>query len=225
MNILLVEDNEETASFVLRGLEEAGCTVTLETKGNDGLVTAASQRFDVIIFDRLLPGIDGVDAVRVLRQSNVETPILMLTALSGIEDRVTGLEAGADDYLVKPFAFEELYARLRALGRRKPLATETTQLVIADLILERTTQKVTRAGQDLDLLPREYRILEYLMQNEGQVITRTMLLEKIWGYRFDPKTSLVQTHFSRLRAKVDRPFEVELIRTVRGAGYVIEAPK
>jgi len=225
MQILLVEDNEETASFIVRGLEEAGSTVTLERNGKSGMVRAAGGDFDVIIFDRMLPGMDGLDAVRVLRQSNIETPVLMLTAMSGIDDRVAGLEAGADDYLVKPFAFEELYARVKALSRRLPLNQEPTQLKIADLILERTTQKVSRAGQILDLLPREYRILEYMMQNEGQLITRTMLLEKIWGYRFDPKTSLVQTHFSRLRAKVDKPFNVELIKTVRGAGYVIEAPR
>lgn len=223
MNILLVEDNDETASFISRGLEEAGETVTHELTARTGLVTAASQSFDVMIFDRLLPGMDGVDAVRVLRQSGVTTPIIMLTALSGIDDRVEGLEAGADDYLVKPFAFSELYARIRALSRRQPLAEEVTRLQVGDLIVERTTQTVTRQGKALDLLPREYRILEYLMQNEGQLVTRTMLLEKIWGYRFDPKTSLVQTHLSRLRSKVDKPFDAELIRTIRGAGYVIAA--
>lgn len=223
MNILLVEDNDETAGFIRRGLEEAGETVTHEVTANAGLVTAAAQSFDVIVFDRLLPGMDGVDAVRVLRQSGVTTPIIMLTALAGIDDRVDGLEAGADDYLVKPFAFSELYARIRALSRRQPLAEDVTRLQVGDLIIERTTQTATRGGDVLDLLPREYRILEYLMQNEGQLVTRTMLLEKIWGYRFDPKTSLVQTHLSRLRAKVDKPFSTELIRTVRGSGYVIAA--
>ena len=223
MNILLVEDNDETAGFIRRGLEEAGETVTHEVTAKAGLVTAAAQSFDVIVFDRLLPGMDGVDAVRVLRQSGVTTPIIMLTALAGIDDRVDGLEAGADDYLVKPFAFSELYARIRALSRRQPLAEDVTRLQVGDLIIERTTQTATRGGEVLDLLPREYRILEYLMQNEGQLVTRTMLLEKIWGYRFDPKTSLVQTHLSRLRAKVDKPFSTELIRTVRGSGYVIAA--
>lgn len=223
MNILLVEDNDETAGFIRRGLEEAGETVTHEVTAKAGLVTAAAQSFDVIVFDRLLPGMDGVDAVRVLRQSGVTTPIIMLTALAGIDDRVDGLEAGADDYLVKPFAFSELYARIRALSRRQPLAEDITRLQVGDLVIERTTQTATRGGDVLDLLPREYRILEYLMQNEGQLVTRTMLLEKIWGYRFDPKTSLVQTHLSRLRAKVDKPFRTELIRTVRGSGYVIAA--
>lgn len=222
MRILLVEDNEETVDFVSRGLTEAGDTVTVETDAQSGLLTAAGKPFDVIIFDRLLPGMDGLDAVRVLRKSSVQTPILMLTALAGIDDRVDGLEAGADDYLVKPFAFAELYARLKALARRQPITEDdVTQYQIADLVLDRLTQTVTRDGQKLDLLPREYRILEYLMQHEGELITRTMLLENIWGYNFDPKTSLVQTHLSRLRSKVDKPFPTELIQTVRGSGYVI----
>lgn len=224
MNILFVEDNQETAAFVSRGLEEAGDTVTVVSDSKNGLLAAAAGRFDVIVFDRLLPGMDGLDAVRVLRQSGVTTPIIMLTALSGIDDRVDGLEAGADDYLVKPFAFSELHARIRALSRRQPLMEEVTRLQVGDLVMERTTQIATRDNHLLDLLPREYRILEYLMQNEGQLVTRTMLLEKIWGYKFDPKTSLVQTHLSRLRAKVDKPFDAELIRTVRGSGYVISAP-
>ena len=224
VHILLVEDNQETTAFISRGLEESGDTVTVAGSAQEGLLSAAAHTFDVIIFDRLLPGMDGMDAVRVLRQSGIVTPILMLTALDGIDDRVNGLEAGADDYLTKPFAFAELYARLRALARRQPLVeAETTRLTVGDLVLERTSQTVTRAGERLDLLPREYRILEYLMLNEGQLVTRTMLLETVWGYRFDPKTSLVQTHLSRLRAKVDRPFETELIRTVRGAGYVLSA--
>lgn len=224
MQVLLVEDDEETAAFIERGLLEAGHSVTHDASANDGLISAAAKSFDVIVFDRLLPGMDGVDAVRVLRQSGVTTPILLLTALDGIDDRVKGLEAGADDYLVKPFAFAELYARLRALARRQPLVEETQRRQIADLVLERTTQLVTRAGQRLELLPREYRILDYLMAHEGQVVTRTMLLETIWGFQFDPKTSLVQTHVSRLRNKVDKPFAIELIHTVRGAGYVISAP-
>ena len=224
MRILLVEDNQETAAFISRGLEEAGDTVTTAETAQEGLLTAAAHSFDVIIFDRLLPGMDGLDAVRVLRRSGIVTPILMLTALDGIDDRVNGLEAGADDYLTKPFAFAELYARVRALARRQPLTDAgTTRIVIGDLVMDRTSQTVTRANERLDLLPREYKILEYLMLNEGNVVTRTMLLEKVWGYRFDPKTSLVQTHLSRLRAKVDRPFDTELIRTVRGAGYVLSA--
>ena len=224
MRILLVEDNQETADFIARGLSEAGDTMDHAASGEVGLLQGGSGEFDVIIFDRMLPNIGGTKAIQLLRGAGVYTPMLMLTALAGIDDRVSGLEAGADDYLVKPFAFAELYARLKALSRRKPIAEAApTKLVIADLELERTTQKVTRAGQKLDLLPREYRILEFLMQNEGQLVTRTMLLDRIWGYNFDPKTSLVQTHLSRLRAKVDKPFAHELISTVRGAGYVIDA--
>ncbi|MEL7045410.1 MAG: response regulator transcription factor, partial [Pseudomonadota bacterium] len=178
---------------------------------------------DLIVLDLMLPGEDGVSICRRLSREDAP-PIIMLTALAGINDRVDGLEAGADDYLVKPFAFAELYARIRALSRRKPLVQETHELRVHDLYLDRTTQAVTRGESRLDLLPREYRILEYLMLNAGQLVTRTMLLEQVWGYNFDPKTSLVQTHVSRLRAKVDKPFSEELIRTVRGSGYMIDAP-
>jgi len=224
LKILLVEDNQETADFISRGLIESGAALQHALTAEDGLIQAGSGEFDVIIFDRMLPKMDGTDAIEVLRKAGLETPILLLTALSGIDDRVSGLEAGADDYLVKPFAFAELYARLKALARRKPLAQEApTQLVVGDLVLERTTRRVERAGQALDLLSREYRILEYLMLNEGQLVTRTMLLDRIWGYNFDPKTSLVQTHISRSRAKVDKPFDRDLITTVRGAGHVLSA--
>lgn len=224
LNILIVEDNQETADFIARGLAEAGDTLHHALSAEEGMIQAGSGAFDVIIFDRMLPKMSGTKAIEVLRRAGLETPILMLTALSGIDHRVSGLEAGADDYLVKPFAFAELYARLKALARRRPLAEEApTRLVVGDLVLERTTQSVERAGQTLDLLPREFRILEFLMQNEGQLVTRTMLLDRIWGYNFDPKTSLVQTHLSRLRAKVDKPFERELIATVRGSGYVLSA--
>lgn len=224
LKILLVEDNQETADFIARGLTEAGDTLQHARNAEDGMIQASSRDFDVIIFDRMLPKMDGAAATQLLRKAGIGAPILMLTALSGIDDRVSGLEAGADDYLVKPFAFAELYARLKALARRKPLAQEAvTVLAVGDLVLERTTQRVERAGQVLDLLPREYRILEFLMLNEGQLVTRTMLLDRIWGYNFDPKTSLVQTHLSRLRAKVDKPFDRDLITTVRGSGYVLSA--
>ncbi|MEM1112981.1 MAG: response regulator transcription factor [Pseudomonadota bacterium] len=223
MNILLIEDDLDTAEFITRGLAEQGYAVQHEGDSPSGLLAAASGDFDVIVFDRLLPGMDGVDAVKLLRGSRLETPILMLTALDGIEDRVAGLEAGADDYMVKPFAFSELLARVRALARRKPMVQDELQLSAGDLLLNRATREVTRAGQPLDLLPREFQILELFLSHAGQVITRTMLLERVWGYTFDPKTSLVQTHVSRLRAKVDKPFAVELIRTVRGAGYMLSA--
>ena len=221
MHVLIVEDDIETGEFLSRGLAEAGDSAELVTSADEALLLAPQQRFDAIVFDRLLPGMDGIDAVRVLRKANVKTPIIMLTALSGIDDRVAGLDAGADDYMVKPFAFSELYARLQALLRRQPLAETVNRLQVADLSLDRTTQVVTRADQTLDLARREYKILELLMLNVGQVVTRTMLLEKVWGYGFDPRTSIVQTHVSRLRSKVDKPFDHELIQTVRGSGYVI----
>lgn len=221
MHVLIVEDDLETGQFLLRGLQECGDTAEHVSAVDEALLQAPQKRFDAIVFDRLLPGMDGIDAVRVLREANVKTPIIMLTALSGIDDRVAGLDAGADDYMVKPFAFTELYARLQALLRRQPLAAEQTMLQVLDLSLDRTTQVVTRAGHNLDLARREYKILELLMQHMGQVVTRTMLLERVWGYGFDPRTSIVQTHVSRLRSKVDKPFDTELIKTVRGSGYVI----
>ena len=223
MKVLLVEDDTETAGFILEGLTEFGAAVSHETSAKAGLLTATTQDFDVIIFDRLLPGMDGLDAVKVMRKAEIRTPILMLTALGGIDDRVAGLDAGADDYMVKPFAFSELHARIKALLRRQPMVEQQLSFQIADLTLDRTTQRVSRGAELLDLSPREYKILEYLMRNEGHLVTKTMLLENVWGYRFNPKTSLVQTHVSRLRAKVDKPFEKELIQTVRGSGYVISA--
>ncbi|MEM9058638.1 MAG: response regulator transcription factor [Pseudomonadota bacterium] len=223
-SVLVIEDDAETAAFVCRGLTEHGYAVDHRSTARDGLLAASSNDYDVIVFDRMLPGMDGVDAVRVLRASNVETPILMLTALDGIDDRVAGLDAGADDYMVKPFAFEELHARVRALSRRRPLVHEDMVLSVHDLTLDRATRKVTRAGTELHLNPREFDILTLLLTHRDTVVTRTMLLERVWGYTFDPKTSLVQTQMSRLRAKVDRGFSSELIKTVRGAGYVIAAP-
>lgn len=221
MKVLLIEDDAETAEFVRRGLDELGYAVMHCDNARDGILQSSTADYDVIVFDRLLPGMDGMDAVRLLRGSKIETPVLMLTALDGIDDRVAGLEAGADDYMVKPFAFAELHARIRALARRQPLAHSETVLSAGELVLDRTTRKVTREGALLDLLPREYEILEILLSHQDQVVTRTMLLERVWGYTFDPKTSLVQTHVSRLRAKVDKPFSRELVRTVRGAGYML----
>lgn len=221
MNILLVEDDSDTADFILRGLREQGHAVDLSDNARDGILLATTGSYDVAVFDRLLPGMDGIDAVRVLRASSVEVPVLMLTALDGIADRVDGLEAGADDYMVKPFAFAELLARLKALHRRKPLVQDELLLTVADLELNRATRAVARAGQSVDLNPREFQILDILMTHRDELVTRTMLLEQVWGYTFDPKTSLVQTHVSRLRAKIDKPFRVELIRTVRGSGYML----
>lgn len=223
MNVLLVEDDVETASFIKNGLIENDHTVTHLTDAKSAILSASQTDYDVMVFDRMLPDMDGKDAIKLLREVNIQTPIMLLTAMSRVRDRVDGLEAGADDYLVKPFAFSEFYARIKALLRRPPIKEEQTHYQIADLTLDRLTQKVSRSGKDLDLLPREYRILEYLMENAGQVITKTMLLEKIWGYNFNPRTSLVQTHMSRLRAKVDKPFTTELISTVHGSGYVIKS--
>ncbi|GLX85142.1 DNA-binding response regulator [Thalassotalea loyana] len=221
MNVLLIEDDIDTAQFISRGVSEQGDALTHTTQAKQGILFASTTDFDVIIFDRMLPDMDGIDAIKVLRSSGIDTPILVLTALAETADRVAGLDAGADDYLVKPFAFSELQARLRALTRRSPIKQANHILSIGDLTLDRTTQQCKRAGIVLDLMPREYKILEYLLMNANQLVTKTMLLEKVWGFSFDPQTSLVQTHVSRLRNKVDKPFSSDLIKTVRGSGYVI----
>ena len=221
MKVLLIEDDAEIAEFIKRGIEQCGGTVQHEKLARQGILLASTNNFDVVIFDRMLPDMDGIDAIRVLRQSNVLTPIIVLTAMADTFDRVKGLDAGADDYMVKPFAFTELHARLKALCRRQPMQTETLEFQLGDLLVNRTTRNVIRAGQAIDLLPREYKILEYLLQHEGELVTKTMLLEQVWGFSFDPKTSLVQTHVSRLRSKIDKPFSTDLIKTVRGSGYII----
>jgi len=224
MKILIVEDDVETATYVSRGLREAGWDVTWHDAPQQAMLTLAGRSFDAIILDRMLPGMDGVDALRLMRGAKITTPVLMLTARSGLEDRVEGLEAGADDYLTKPFAMSELIARIKSIARRPPMAVEATNLQLGDLRLDRIARQAVRGADTLDLSPLEFRLLEYLIQHPAEVVTRSMLLEKVWGYRFDPKTSLVQTHMSRLRAKVDKPYDQEMIRTVRGAGYVIDAP-
>ena len=224
MRVLVVEDDEETASYISRGLKEQGWNVEWHSTPQSALLAVGGSAFDAIVLDRMLPGMDGIDALRLLRGAKVTVPVLMLTAMAGLEDRVEGLDAGADDYLTKPFALSELVARLKSLARRPPMAVEASDLRLGDLHLDRMTRQVTRAGDVLDVSPLEFRLLEYLIQHPGEVVTRSMLLEKVWGYRFDPKTSLVQTHMSRLRAKVDKPYDHEMIRTVRGAGYVIDAP-
>lgn len=224
MKVLVVEDDMETAAFVLRGLKEDGHTGDHAATGTDGLFLASEGGYDVMIVDRLLPAIDGLTLVRILRDGGVATPALFLSALGSLDDRVEGLEAGGDDYMVKPFAYSELRARMRALTRRGSTLNMETSLRVGDLSLDRLTRKVERAGQAIDLQPREFRLLEYLMEHAGEVVTRTMLLEKVWDFHFEPKTSVVETHISRLRAKIDRPFDSELIQTVRGAGYVVSAP-
>jgi two-component system OmpR family response regulator len=224
MNILIVEDDVETREYLARGLRETGWDVTAFGAPQPALLELSGRAFDIIILDRMLPGMDGLDALRLIRGANVTTPVIMLTAMSGIEDRVVGLESGADDYLVKPFALTELIARIKSIARRPQIVEEVGTVSLGDLVMDRLSRRVCRGAVPLDLSPLEYRLLEVLLQNPGAVVTRSMLLEKVWGYRFDPKTSLVQTHMSRLRAKVDKPFDAEMIRTVRGSGYVIDVP-
>lgn len=224
MKLLLVEDDKEAAGYLKRALSEAGHAVDYAAAGRDGLMLAAGETYDVIILDRMLPEIDGLAILRTVRASGVKTPVLLLTALGGIDDRVEGLEAGGDDYLVKPFAFAELLARVNALARRPPTQEMRTELTAADLKLDLLKRTVTRGGRRIELQPREFQLLEYLLRHAGRVVTRTMLLESVWDFHFDPKTNIVETHMSRLRGKVDRGHGCELIHTVRGAGYVLREP-
>ena len=221
MKILLVEDDAETAAYIGRGLTEAGHTVDHAPDGQQGLFLATSADHDVLVLDRMLPKLDGLSLLRALRAAGVVAPAIFLTARAGVNDRVEGLEAGADDYLVKPFAFAELLARINALARRPALQAEATRLDVADLEMDLLTRAVTRAGKRIELQPREFRLLEYLLRRKDQVVTRTMLLEGVWDFHFDPKTSVVETHVSRLRAKIDRGFDRPLIHTLRGAGYMV----
>ena len=227
MRILVMEDDEKMSAFIARGLTEAGHVCDSFRDGRDGLFQATQDQdqYDVLIVDRMLPGLDGLSIVRAARAAQIKTPVLFLTAMAGVDDRVEGLEAGADDYLVKPFAFSELLARLNALARRPPVQEQRTVLKIADLELDLVRRRAQRAGQNIELQPREFVLLETLMRAEGRVLTRTMLLEKVWDIHFDPQTSVVETHISRLRAKVDKPFDVALVHTVRNTGYSIHAPR
>ena len=225
MKILLIEDDDETASYVLHGLSETGHVVDWSQDGRDGLVMATSEPYDVLIVDRMLPGLDGLGLVKTVRSAGVQTPVLFLTAISGIDDRVEGLDAGGDDYLTKPFAFSELQARIHALGRRPPSTSDQTTIRVGDLELDLVRHLATRGGQTIDLRPREFRLLEYLMRNADRVVTRTMLLERVWEFNFDPQTNVVETHISRLRAKVDKPFETCLIKTIHGVGYSLVSTK
>ncbi|MBY0611542.1 MAG: winged helix-turn-helix domain-containing protein [Beijerinckiaceae bacterium] len=221
MKILVAEDDASTAAYLKKGLIEHGHLVDLATNGKDGLYLATTGDYDVLILDRMLPGIDGLSIVRTLRASGLQTPVLFLTTLSGIDDRVEGFRAGGDDYLVKPFAFAELLARIEALARRPPLNEVKTALQVRDLNMDLLKRTVRRGTSEIDLQPREFRLLEYLLRHAGQIVTKTMLLENVWEYHFDPKTNIVETHISRLRSKIDRGFERELIETIRGSGYMI----
>jgi two-component system, OmpR family, response regulator len=223
MQILLIEDDTETAAHIAKGLRADGHELSVRGNGTDGLRAAAATRPDVVIVDRMLPGLDGIGVVKALRAAGSQAPVLFLTALNAVADRVEGLEAGADDYLAKPFSFAELRARIHALARRLPLAEEPVELEVGDLRLDRFRRKVARGGTSIDLQPREYQLLEYLMGHAGAVVTRTMLLEAIWNIHFDPGTNIVETHMCRLRAKIDRGCDRSLIKTIRGAGYVIRA--
>ena len=222
MKILLVEDDKLIADYLARGLRAAGHAVDCADNGRDGLYLATSEPYEVLIVDRMLPHLDGLSLVKEARRSGVKTPALFLTTMDGVEDRVAGLEAGADDYLVKPFAFAELLARVNALARRPPIVAQTA-LRAGDLEIDLLTRKVTRAGKRIELLAQEFKILEYLMRHAGEIVTRTMLLQKVWDFHFDPKTNIVETHISRLRAKIDKGFDKPLLHTIRGAGYVIRA--
>lgn len=222
MKILVLEDDKTSGAYIAEGLREEGHSVDLIANGADGLVQAMVGAYDVMVVDRMMPGLDGVSLVKTLRGAKNRTPVLFLTALGGVDDRIEGLNAGGDDYLVKPFAFGELSARIQALGRRPQMSDEPTVLRARDLELNLLTRKVTRAGQVIDLLPRELLLLEVLLRRKGRVQTRTMLLDAVWDIHFDPQTNVVETHISRLRAKVDKPFGTELIETLRGSGYRID---
>jgi two-component system, OmpR family, response regulator len=219
MKILLIEDDIETAHYIMRGLTDGGHTVAHAGDGGEGLHRAAAEHWDLLIVDRMLPQLDGLSIVQTLRQAGNVTAVLFLTTLGGVDDRVHGLNAGADDYLVKPFAFSELLARVAALGRRARRPAIETTLQFADLEMDLLSRTVLRGGEPIDLLPREFRLLEYLMRHADQIVTRTMLLENVWEVHFDPNTSVVETHVSRLRSKIDRDNAIALIQTVRGIGY------
>lgn len=221
MKMLVLEDDAETGAYIATGMREHGHAVDLVPTGTDGLLMANTEPYDLLIVDRMLPGLDGLSIVKTLRTTGVRTPVLFLTALGGVDDRVSGLDAGGDDYLVKPFAFSELLARVNALARRPPMPDVETVLRVGDLEMDLLKRTVHRRGQKLDLQPREFRLLEYLIRHSGQVVTRTMLLEHVWDFHFDPHTNVVETHMSRLRAKMDKPFGAPLLHTVRGAGYSI----
>lgn len=222
MRILIIEDDLETANHVRRGLEEAGNSVDHADNGIDGFAMARDEAYDVMIVDRMIPGMEGLEVIRKLRDENHNTPALILSALGDVDDRVKGLKVGGDDYLTKPFAFAELLARVEALTRRVDHDQTVTEHEVGDLYLNRLTREVRRAGTKINLQPREYRLLEYLMRNHGQVVTRTMLLENVWDYHFDPQTNIIDVHVSRLRSKIDKDFDSPLLHTVRGAGYMLK---
>jgi two-component system OmpR family response regulator len=223
MHLLVIEGDEKTADMMLQGLKESGYKVDRAADGQQGLTMATSNPYDMLIVDRMLPNMDGLSVIGALRKSNNTTPVLILSALGQVDDRVKGLRAGGDDYLTKPFAFAELLARIESLLRRNAANTVQTKLKLADLEMDLLARTVKRAGKEIDLQPREFRLLEYLMQHAEQVVTRTMLLEGVWDFHFDPQTNVIDVHISRLRQKIDKGFDVPLLHTVRGAGYCLRA--
>jgi two-component system OmpR family response regulator len=224
MRILVIEDDSDTSAYLAKGLDESGHTVHLAHDGKDGLFMALDQTYDILVVDRMLPGMDGLAIIRALRAAGNRTPALILSALGEVDARVEGLRAGGDDYLGKPFAFSELLARLEALVRRIATATEqTTSLKVGGLEMDLLSRTVKRNNQTIDLQPREFRLLEFLLRHSGQVVTRTMLLENVWDYHFDPQTNVIDVHISRLRSKIDKQFDQPMLHTVRGAGYVLRA--
>jgi two-component system OmpR family response regulator len=224
MRLLIIEDDDQAAAYLAKGLKESGFAVDHAVDGNEGLYMALSEPYDALIVDRMLPRRDGLSVIAALRAQGTITPVLILSALGEIDDRVRGLRAGGDDYLVKPYAFAELLARVEALLRRGGGAMSDTVLRVADLELDLLAHSARRAGRAIELQPREFRLLEYLMRHSNQVVTRTMLLEHVWDYHFDPQTNVIDVHVSRLRHKIDRGFETPLLHTVRGAGYCLRGP-
>lgn len=225
MQILIVEDDIQTANYLIKGLTEEGHNVSHEIQGNTGLFMALENSYDIIIMDRMLPKLDGLSIVKAIRAADNRTPIIILSALGEVNDRVLGLKAGGDDYLVKPFAFAELLARLDVLVRRSDVKAVETTLKLADLKLDQLSHSVKRAGENIDLQPREFRLLEYLMRHQGQVVTRTMLLESVWDFHFDPQTNVIDVHISKLRGKIDKGFDSALLHTIRGTGYCLKSVK
>jgi two-component system OmpR family response regulator len=221
MRVLVVEDDRETAQFLQRSLRESGHTADVAGDGETGLLMGREGPYDVMIVDRMLPHREGLSVVQALREEGIRTPVLILSALGEVDDRVKGLRAGGDDYLTKPYAYSELLARVEALARRPAPEAQETRYSVGDLSLDRLSHKVTRAGAAIPLQPREFRLLEYLMKHAGQVVTRTMLLENVWDYHFDPQTNVIDVHISRLRGKIDKGFAKQLLHTVRGAGYML----
>lgn len=221
MRVLVIEDDRETAQFLQKSLKESGHSADTAADGETGLAMAQGGAYDILIVDRMLPRLDGLTVVKTLRSEGSRTPVLILSALGDVDDRVKGLRAGGDDYLTKPYAYTELLARVEALARRATPEEQETRYAVGDLVLDRLSHRVTRAGEPIQLQPREYRLLEYLMKNAGQVVTRTMLLENVWDYHFDPQTNVIDVHVSRLRSKIDKGFDKPLLHTVRGAGYMV----